>query len=106
MDGKRELCTCLKCSQNIFVEDGITCQGVYVHPRTRQKHRLEAGNDDQSLARSLIQLALEEFPSLAAKQPTNNQLEQPPPHSETSNSSKSEDPEYKPISINYRMYHS
>ncbi|KNZ44363.1 hypothetical protein VP01_9237g1, partial [Puccinia sorghi] len=98
----KELCGCPKCSTHSFVEDGITRHGIYVHPRTRQKHWQEAArNAGKSLPKALVNMTIEDSPSLL------NTRKQAHLRSDTTISScSSDDHEYKPISITHRMYSS
>jgi hypothetical protein len=99
-DGK-VLCTCLNCRKNSFIMEGITYHGLYIHPRNRRKHLVDASkNANKDFAKSLIQLSLKDFPDLVeAKQPLTKSPSKQNAEAHHSESNNSSDEEYKPLSI-------
>jgi hypothetical protein len=103
--GGKALCTCQKCSTNSFVKDGVTYQGLYVHPQTWTKHLTESSKQGEQLARSIVQLSFQEFPHLfnvnsgPLKSSIKLDTKPKPPHFPDPDNI-----EYQPPSITYCVY--
>jgi hypothetical protein len=90
---QRVLCTCPKCCKNVFFEDRNTCHGIYVHPRTQQKHcSASCNNEGKALAIFLVKLALDESPTLLDKPKSTKTTCQ----TQVANCNSSDDSEYRP----------